>query len=69
MEKSLIAGNDVVNARDLEIRKVKALEKIARSLEICAANLEQVDLAEWDERIQWYLDMTRKAFLDPKLEQ
>ena len=39
----------------LELRKVKALEKIANSLDSLTVWFEEVDKNEWSERIQWYL--------------
>lgn len=39
----------------LEQRKVKALEKIANSLDALTIWFEEVDKQEWSERIQWYL--------------
>jgi hypothetical protein len=39
----------------LETRKVKALEKIANSLDALTIWFEEIDKKEWGERIQWYL--------------
>ena len=39
----------------LEERKVKALEKIANVLDALTIWFEDVDKAEWSERLQWYL--------------
>jgi hypothetical protein len=39
----------------LESRKVKALEKIANSLDALTVWFEEIDKAEWSERIQYYL--------------
>jgi hypothetical protein len=39
----------------LETRKVKALEKIANSLDALTIWFEEVDKQEWSERIQYYL--------------
>ena len=39
----------------LEQRKVKALEKIANSLDALTLWFEEVDKKEWGDRIQWYL--------------
>lgn len=39
----------------LEQRKVKALEKIANSLDALTIWFEEVDKQEWGDRIQWYL--------------
>jgi hypothetical protein len=40
---------------DLEKRKVKALEKIANSVDALTIWFEEVDKQEWSERIQYYL--------------
>lgn len=39
----------------LETRKVKALEKIANSLDALTIWFEEVDKEEWSSRIQYYL--------------
>jgi hypothetical protein len=39
----------------LETRKVKALEKIANSLDALTIWFEEVDKQEWGDRIQYYL--------------
>jgi hypothetical protein len=39
----------------LEQRKVKALEKIANSIDALTLWFEEVDKDEWGERIQYYL--------------
>ena len=39
----------------LETRKVKALEKIANSLDSLTVWFEEVDKDEWSQRIQFYL--------------
>jgi hypothetical protein len=39
----------------LELRKVKALEKIANSVDALTVWFEEVDKKEWGERIQYYL--------------
>lgn len=39
----------------LETRKVKALEKIANSLDALTIWFEEIDKQEWSERIQYYL--------------
>jgi len=39
----------------METRKVKALEKIANSLDALTVWFEEIDKEEWGERIQWYL--------------
>ena len=39
----------------LEIRKVKALEKIANSLDSLTVWFEEIDKDEWGSRVQYYL--------------
>ena len=39
----------------LEERKVKALEKIANVLDALTIWFEDIDKAEWSERLQWYM--------------
>ena len=39
----------------LELRKVKALEKIANSVDALTIWFEEVDKTEWSNRIQFYL--------------
>ena len=39
----------------LEQRKVKALEKIANSMDALTIWFEEIDKEEWSQRIQWYL--------------
>lgn len=50
----------------LEQKKVKALEKIANSLDALTCWFEEVDKEEWSARIQWYLAEFHK--LVPKEE-
>jgi hypothetical protein len=40
---------------DLELRKVKALEKIANSVDSLTIWFEDIDKEEWGDRIQYYL--------------
>ncbi len=54
--------SDITNAPDqnlesvvLETRKVKALEKIANSLDDISVWISDIDKDEWSERIQFYL--------------
>lgn len=44
----------------LEIRKVKALEKIANSLDALTVWFEEIDKEEWSGRIQYYLAEWKK---------
>lgn len=51
----------------LEERKVKAIEKIAKTLDNLVLWFEEIDKEEWGERMQYYL----AEFLDrtPKVSQ
>jgi hypothetical protein len=49
----------------LETKKVKALEKIANSLDALTLWFEEVDKEEWSGRIQWYLAEFHTAFVKP----
>jgi len=51
----------------LETRKVKALEKLANSVDALTVWFEEIDKDEWSQRIQWYLTEFHK--LVPKEEQ
>jgi hypothetical protein len=55
--------------RDLELeeRKVKALEKIASSVDALALWFEEIDKEDWDNRLQFYLTEFHK--LVPKDEE
>ena len=46
---------------DLELRKVKALEKIGNSLDSLTIWFEGIDKDEWSERIQFYLSEFLKS--------
>lgn len=48
----------------LEERKVKALEKISTSLEDLVLWVEEIDKDEWGERLEWYLDLIRRKYLN-----
>jgi hypothetical protein len=48
-------SNEVDEMLLLEHRKVKALEKIAASLDALTIWFEEVDKEEWSGRLQWYL--------------
>ena len=47
----------------LEERKVKALEKIAASVDALAYWFEDIDKNEWSERGQWYLSEFHEKFI------
>ena len=55
----------ITDAQKLEIeeRKIKALEKIATSLEDLTLWFEEVDKDEWSERLQWYLSEYYNKFI------
>lgn len=40
---------------DLELRKVKSLEKIANTLDALTIWFEEIDKGDWSSRIQFYL--------------
>jgi len=48
----------------LEERKVKALEKIANSLDALTIWFEEIEKDSWDERLQWYLSLWKKKYID-----
>lgn len=48
---------------ELEKRKVKALEKIANSLDALTIWFEEVDKKEWGDRIQYYLAEFHNKFV------
>ena len=48
----------------LEIKKVKALEKIAISLDAIAIWVEDIDKKDWGDRIQYYLSEWKKRLGD-----
>ena len=50
----------------LEERKVKALEKIANSLDALTLWFEEIDKEDWGPRIEWYLSMWKEKFIDDK---
>ena len=39
----------------LEERKVKALEKIANTIDALTIWFEEIEKTEWSDRLQWYL--------------
>lgn len=47
----------------LEQRKVKALEKIANSLDALTIWFEEIDKEEWSMRAQWYLSEFYSKFV------
>lgn len=52
--------------QDLEIRKVKALEKIANCMEDLTTWVEEIDKKEWGNRIQYYLAEFHNKFVEER---
>lgn len=50
----------------LETRKVKALEKIANSLDALTLWFEEIDKEEWSGRVQYYLSEFHKSIVKPE---
>lgn len=50
---------------ELELRKIRAMEKTSRALEGILEWLEDIDKDDWSERIQWYLSLFKEKFIDP----
>ena len=48
----------------LQERQVKALEKIAGTLDTFTLWFEEIDKEEWGERIAWYLDLWKQKYID-----
>ena len=48
----------------MEERKIKALEKIANSLDAMTLWFEDIDKDEWGPRIEWYLSMWKEKYID-----
>ena len=48
----------------LQERKIKALEKIANSLDALTLWFEEIDKEEWGPRIEWYLSMWKEKYID-----
>lgn len=57
-----------VNQQELEERKVRALEKIAVSLDTLTLWFEEIDKEDWDNRLQFYLNEFHKAVVPSKEE-
>jgi hypothetical protein len=60
---------EVSQSNPLEERKVKALEKIAKSLDALTNWFEDIDKTEWSERIQYYLYEFHQAAVNKKDEE
>ena len=61
--KEVIPQNNNEESFLLETRKVKALEKIANSLDALTVWFEEIDKEEWSERLQWYLAEFHKKMI------
>jgi|TARA_R100000027_G_scaffold33757_1_gene24684 hypothetical protein len=48
----------------LEQRKVRALEKIALSLDSLTMWFEEIDKEGWSDRVAWYLSLWKEKFID-----
>lgn len=46
---------------ELELRKVKALEKIGNSLDALTIWFEEIDKEDWSDRLQYYLHEWHKT--------
>lgn len=69
MAKKVEEGDaKAIKSFDLELRKVLALEEIAKNISNISAWLDEIDKEGWDERLQWYLTLVKQTYLDPKLE-
>lgn len=55
-----------VDLEQLELRKIKALEKIANSLDALTIWFEEVDKEEWGSRVQYYLAEFHNKFVTGK---
>ncbi len=53
----------------LEERKVKALEKIANSLDALTVWFEEIDKDDWSARIQYYLSEFHTKIVGEKVEE
>ena len=50
----------------LEERRVKALEKIANSLDALTIWFEEIDKDSWGPRIEWYMSLWKEKYIDGK---
>ena len=61
VKKTETTNTNQIDSNLLEQRKVKALEKIANSVDALTIWFEEINKEEWSERIQWYLAEFHKA--------
>lgn len=57
------------DSNDLELRKVKALEKIGNSLDALTIWFEEFNKDEWSERLQYYLAEFHTKFVADESEE
>jgi hypothetical protein len=73
MAKSVVTKEEKPSTPDelliLEAKKVKALEKIANSLDALTIWFEEIDKDEWSARLQWYLSEFHKLVPKEEVEQ
>jgi len=50
----------------LNERKVRAMEKIANSLDALTIWFEEIDKQGWGDRIQWYLNLWKESIENTK---
>lgn len=60
------ASKETPKALELEERKVKALEKIATSVDALTLWFEEIDKEDWDNRMQFYLNEFHQAIVKDK---
>lgn len=60
------ASKEPTKALELEERKVKALEKIATSVDALTLWFEEIDKEDWDNRMQFYLNEFHQAIVKDK---
>jgi hypothetical protein len=63
------AKKTTTDSGDLELRKVKALEKIANSLDALTIWFEDIDKDEWGDRAQYYLAEFHTKFVADKSKE
>ena len=64
VEEASISANGGSFDPLLEERKVKALEKIANSVDALTLWFEEIDKEEWSDRIAWYLSLWKEKYID-----
>lgn len=61
-----VLDDEKMEAQLLEQRKIKALEKIAASLDALTLWFEEINKDEWSERFAWYLYEFHRKFVSEK---